>query len=105
VLRPIITDRDGQIIVGHGVWQAAKLAGITKIPTVCIDHLTADQIRAYMLADNKIAELSAWDTDILARELEHLLSVEGLPDISVTGFDAPEIDLILMRNEQKERRG
>ena len=65
--------------------------------------LTEDQIRAYILADNKLAENAGWDRGILAIELQHLMTVEGLDfDITVTGFEVPEIDLILNEQPQDE---
>src|SRR5258708_34903172 len=54
VVRPILIDSNDTVIAGHGVLEAAKLAGIAEVPTLPIDHLTADQVRAYMLADNKL---------------------------------------------------
>ena len=63
---------------------------------ICLDDLTEDQIRAYVIADNKLAENAGWDREILAIELQHLMNIEGLDfDITVTGFEIPEIDLII----------
>jgi DNA modification methylase len=98
---PILTDRANTIIAGHGRLEAAKLLGITKIPTVCLENLTQDQIRAYVIADNRLAEKAGWDESILAIELQHLTTVELGFDVAVTGFEVPEIDLILERTATK----
>src|SRR5438309_9181620 len=49
---PILTDRDGKIVVGHGRWLGCRLLKITEVPTLCLDHLTPEQARAFMIADN-----------------------------------------------------
>ena len=71
---------------------AAQQLGLDEVPVVRIGHLTSEQKRAYLLADNRLAELSGWDTDILKIELEEL-SVLNLPfDFEITGFDSVDID-------------
>jgi hypothetical protein len=93
---PVIVDRNNRIAAGHGRVEAAKLLSIDHVPTIALEELTEDQIRAYILADNKLAENAGWDKGILAVELQHLMAVDGLHfDITVTGFEVPEIDLIL----------
>ena len=74
---------------------------MTKVPTVRLENLTPDQIRAYIIADNRIAEKAGWDESILAIELQHLVTVDLGFDIAITGFEAPEIDLILQQAEVK----
>ena len=89
----ILTDRYGNVIAGHGRLLAAKLLGITEVPTLCLDHLTSAQARAFMIADNRLTENSVWDDRLLAEQLKNL-SLLGLDfDIEVTGFDMGEIDL------------
>jgi DNA modification methylase len=93
---PVLVDRNNTIIAGHGRVEAAKLLGMTQVPTIQLDRLTEDQVRAYVIADNKLAENAGWDKEILAIELEYLLTLEGTDfDVTVTGFEVPEIDLIL----------
>jgi DNA modification methylase len=93
---PILVDRRGRIIAGHGRFEAAKLLGMTVVPTICLEDLTEDQIRAYVIADNKIAENAGWDKEVLAIELQNLLALDCVDlDITVTGFEIPEIDMIL----------
>ena len=93
---PIIVNRKNQIIAGHGRWRAAIWLGMVEIPTIVLEDLTEDHIRAYILADNKLAENAAWDKEILAIELQYLVSIESPDlDLDALGFDIPEIDLIL----------
>jgi DNA modification methylase len=94
---PILVDARNVIIAGHGRARAAKLLGINEVPTIRIDTLTEDQIRAYMIADNQIAEKAGWDPATLAIELQHLLTIDGDLDVTVTGFEVPEVDLILQQ--------
>jgi hypothetical protein len=68
---------------------------MSEVPTIRLENLTPDQIRAYILADNRLAEKAGWDDSILTIELQHLLSIEADFDITVTGFEIPEIDLLL----------
>jgi len=90
---PVLLDESDQIIAGHGRVQAAKLLGLAEVPTVQIAHLSATQKRAYILADNRLAEKAGWDKEILAVELQGLLA-DGF-EVVITGFEAPEIDVIL----------
>lgn len=92
---PILVDKQNNIIAGHGRLRAAQLLGIARVPTICLENLTEDQVRAYILADNKLAEKAGWDESILAIELGHLLTVDLGFDITITGFEVPEIDLIV----------
>jgi DNA modification methylase len=90
---PILTDRHGNIIAGHGRLLAATLLDMTEVPTLCLDHLTPAQARAFMIADNRLTENSVWDDRLLAQQLKDL-SLLGLDfDIEVTGFEMGEIDL------------
>lgn len=92
-LNPILVEDDGRIVCGHARWEAARKLGMREVPTLCITHLSADELKAYALADNKIAERSSWDNELLAVEFRHLLEVEF--DLTLTGFEMPEIDLVL----------
>src|SRR5437764_7152791 len=90
---PILIDRDGKIVGGHGRWLACHLLGITEVPTLCLDHLTPTQARAFMIADNRLTEIATWDDRLLAQQLKDL-SLLGLDfSLEVTGFDMGEIDL------------
>ena len=92
---PVLLDEGNTIVAGHGRVSAAKLLGITELPTIRLEDLSADQVRAYVIADNRLAEKAGWDESILAIELQHLLTIESEFDICVTGFEIPEIDLLL----------
>ena len=96
-INPVLIDSDNGLIAGHGRVQAAKIAGLRDVPTVCVDHLTPAQIRAYMIADNKLAENAGWDRDLLALEFNELH--ESGYDLTLTGYRVPEIDLLLTPNE------
>jgi DNA modification methylase len=98
-INPILIDGTGGIIAGHGRVEAAKLAGMTDLPTVRVDHLTPAQIRAYVIADNRIAENAGWDRELLALELQEL-SVEPNFDVTITGFETGEIDLLVTELNQ-----
>lgn len=93
-VNPILIDKSGTVVAGHGRLQAAKLLNLPELPTICLEDLSPDQIRAYMLADNRLALDAGWDRDLLNIEVLHLSSLEDL-DISVTGFEVPELDLII----------
>jgi DNA modification methylase len=99
---PVLTDRSHTIMAGHGRVEAAKLLGMTRVPTIRLENLSPDQIRAYILADNRLAEKAGWDNATLAIELQHLLSVDLDFEVTLTGFEVPEIDLIIGENRPKE---
>lgn len=92
----IIVDEKGRILAGHARHAAAKLLGMEAVPTLCVTNLNETQIRAFVLADNKLAERAGWNRELLAIELEEL-SIE-LPklnaDLSLTGFEPGEIDVL-----------
>ena len=69
---PIIIDKNGVIVAGHTRYLAAMELDMDTVPTIVADDLTPDQIKAYRLADNKVAEKSAWDFDALLDELNDL---------------------------------
>ena len=67
--QPIVIDKDGVIVAGHTRWLASRTLGLEEVPCIMADDLTAEQIKAYRLADNKVAELATWDYDALLEEL------------------------------------
>lgn len=91
--QPIVVDKQGVIIVGHGRYEAAKLLGLKEVPTIEVD-LTEEQAKAYRLADNKLNE-SEWDMGLVIEELKGL-SAEML---DLTGFDS---DLIIETDERDD---
>jgi DNA modification methylase len=97
VINPVIIDAGGRIVAGHARNEAAKLLNLRHVPVIRISHLSETETRAYMLADNKLAEKAGWDRETLAIELEELhiaLPEIGL-DLSLTGFEPGEIDSII----------
>lgn len=82
---PIIIDKDGVIIAGHTRLKAALELGYTKLPCVCADDLTPEEVRAFRLVDNKVAELSSWDYGILDEEMKGL-EEDGFGDMGDFGF-------------------
>lgn len=90
---PVLIADDNSIIAGHGRVMAARKLGMDSVPCVRLSHLTDSQRKAYILADNRIAMNSDWDSNLLALELKEL-DADGM-DLSMLGFDADEINAIL----------
>ena len=88
---PVLIDAQGNVIAGHGRLEAAKAEGIETAPCVLVEHLTDTQRRAYILADNRLAETSDWDEVVRDAELLRLQD-EGV-QISLLGFEDGEIAL------------
>ena len=86
---PILVDSDDGIIAGHGRLMAAKELGLAEVPVIVLDHLTDAQRRAYILADNRLAELAGWDDSLLLAELQDL-QADGF-DIGLTGFSDDDL--------------
>lgn len=99
---PIIVDDDNMILAGHGRAAAARLLHMEVVPTIRLSAMSQADKGAYILADNKIAENAGWDVDILAGELEFILSEAPTIDISVTGFSIAEIDTIVEGSESAQ---
>ena len=90
---PVLVDANGKVIAGHGRIMACELLGRTEVPTICLDHLSEAQAKAFMIADNRLTETSVWNDRLLAEQLRDL-SVENLDfSLEVTGFDMGEIDM------------
>lgn len=82
--QPIVVDKDGIIIVGHTRFKAAQKLGMQSAPVVFANNLSKKQVRAYRIADNKVADYSIWDNKLLLEELD------GLDDI-FTGFEEGDV--------------
>ena len=98
---PVLIDDDGMIIAGHGRVAAAKQLNLVAVPTIRLSHLLEVDKRAYILAENKLAERAGWDQDILAIELQGLIDVDF--DLELTGFQMSEIDIILDSADKTKR--
>jgi ParB-like chromosome segregation protein Spo0J len=92
---PILVDDTNGIIAGHGRLEAAKIIGLDQVPTVRLSAMSEAEIRAYVIADNKLAENAGWDRDLLGIELKYLSELEIDFDVTVTGFDLAEIDILI----------
>ncbi|WP_434619947.1 site-specific DNA-methyltransferase [Tabrizicola sp. M-4] len=94
---PVLVDGENGIIAGHGRVMAARQLGLTRVPVIELAHLTEAQKRAYILADNRLAEEAGWDKDLLAIEVADLAAL-GV-DLDGIGFDAREVDALLRRGD------
>jgi DNA modification methylase len=101
---PVLVDRHGNVVCGHGRLLACRELGMTEVPTLCLDHLTPAQARAFMIADNRLAEIATWDDQLLAQQLRDL-AVSGIDfSLEVTGFEMAEIDLRISSLEDQPAR-
>ncbi len=90
---PVLVDKDGTIVAGHGRVLAARKLGMAKVPCLRLAHLTPHQVKAYVLADNRLALNAGWDEELLKVELTGLNEL-GF-DTSILGFSQEEIDRML----------
>lgn len=93
---PVAIDADGMILCGHGHVMAAHKLHMAEVPTVCLSHLSETQVKAYILADNKLALNAGWDNDMLKVELEELKDSDF--DLNLTGFSDDELKDILVED-------
>lgn len=87
---PIVIDKDNVIVAGHTRWLAAQKLGLEEVPCLIADDLTPKQIKAFRIADNKIAEKSSWDFTKLAEEVNELDDI----DLTEFGFGTFELDVL-----------
>lgn len=97
---PVLITADDSIIAGHGRVMAAKKLGMDEVPCIVLDHLTPSQRKAYILADNRIALNSDWDSQLLSIELKDL--DENGVDLEMLGFSADEINALVNPVEETE---
>lgn len=97
---PIVIDSDGVIVTGHTRYKAAKKLGLDSVPCIVADDLTPEQVRMFRLADNKTAELSAWDYPTLQLELDEL-DVLGI-DMGAFGFEKLQTDFSELFEETRQ---
>lgn len=90
---PILVDAKATIIAGHARWEAARMAGLMEVPTILVDDLSEAEVKAFMIADNRIAELASWDDKVLAQQFLELSELDLEFDLELTGFDIGEVDL------------
>ena len=94
--QPIVVDKDGVIVVGHGRREAAMRLGLSEVPVVVADHLDEHQLMAYRIADNKVREKARWDFDMLKFELGSL-ERNGF-NLELTGFSLPDLKTLLPKD-------
>jgi len=102
---PVVIDHNNRLICGHARVQACQLLGIKQVPAVRISDLSEEQIRALMIADNRLTDLSTWDDQLLAENFKILSDLELDFDIESLGFDYGEIEnriRILEQNDTQE---
>src|SRR3954468_12349311 len=92
---PVLVDDANGIIAGHGRIEAAKSIGLAQVPTVRLSDMSEAEIRAYVIADNKLAENAGWDRNLLGLELQYLTALDVDFDVTVTGFELPAIDVLI----------
>lgn len=102
---PLLIDQAGNVIAGHGRLLAVQKLGWQEVPTITLEHLTPEQIKAYRIADNRLTDCSTWDDRLLAEQLLEL-SIADL-DFSLTdmGFEMAEIDLRIQGLADTEEEG
>jgi len=93
--QPILLAEDLTIIAGHGRVLAAKSLGLEVVPTITLKHLSPTERRAYLIADNRLAELSTWSIEALAAELQDLSALDLDFDLEITGFEGAELDRLI----------
>jgi len=97
---PILVDSKAGIIAGHGRLLAARKLQLAQVPVIVLDHLSEAQKRAYVLADNKLAELAGWDDELLRSELAELRDAEI--DLEVLGFNDDELRVLLAEADRDD---
>src|SRR5215471_7761260 len=91
---PILVDRTLRIVAGHGRLLAAQELGWREVPTILLDHLSETQARAFMIADNRVAESAAWNNTLLGEHLREISFIAPDFTIETTGFELSEIELL-----------
>jgi len=91
---PIVVDKNNVIVAGHTRWQAAQVLELDEVPVLVADDLTPEQVKAFRLADNKVAEKSSWDYTKLGKEIEELLNIDLDFNLTDIGFGEFEISAL-----------
>ena len=99
VAAPILVDESYRIVHGHAVYDAAREAGLPKIPVICITHLSESERRLLSIALNRLGETGRWDEEVLRLEFEELIEIDE--DVVVTGFEPAEIDALLLDDDSE----
>ncbi len=94
-LVPVLATKEGRPLAGHGRIRAARNLGMDSVPVIQVDHLSPAQIKAFQVADNKLAENATWDQNLLRDQFIEILAADPTFEIELTGFDMGEIDLCI----------
>ncbi len=92
---PVLIDDSDGIVAGHGRVEAAKRLGMTEVPTLRLGDMSEADVRAYVIADNRLAENAGWDRQLLGIEFKYLAELDFDFDLTITGFELPEIDALI----------
>jgi DNA modification methylase len=93
---PILIDEKHRIVCGHGRNSAALQLGITEVPTISLEHLSPDELKAFLLLDNRLAEHATWDRELLGTIFSELATVDLDFDLTITGFEVAEVDALIL---------
>ncbi|MBI2254730.1 MAG: ParB N-terminal domain-containing protein [Proteobacteria bacterium] len=99
---PLLVDRNLKVLAGHARLLACQKLGQPSVPTIALGHLTETEARAFLIADNRLAEIAAWDEKILATELRDLSALKLDFDLDAIGFDIADIDLRIQSLEDDD---
>lgn len=99
---PLLIDREGVILAGHGRFEAAKELNLSSVPVIRIERLSEEQKRAFRLADNKIALNAGWNVELLEADFKEMSALNLSFDLEITGFETAEIDLLIDGSAKKD---
>jgi DNA modification methylase len=100
--KPVLIDKDGVIVAGHGIVRALKERGETKVHIIRLRNLSEKLVREYRLADNKLAEKSKWNDELLADELAEIMALDLECEIAIPGFDTGDVDVLLQGHDSND---
>ncbi len=101
---PVLIDNDNNIIAGHGRLLACQKLGISEVPTIALSNLSKAQLKAFMIADNRLNEIATWDEQLLGESLKELSLLELDFELDAIGFEMAEIDLRIDQFDQEANK-
>jgi DNA modification methylase len=104
-INPILIDETGKVIAGNARIDAARKLKLTSLPCLRVSHLTHQQKRAFVIAENRLGELASWDNEVLRIEFEELIELKTDFSLEITGFSDAQIDTIVLAGEGGNERG
>ncbi len=102
-VNPVLVDEGDRVLAGHGRLAAAKSLGMQSVPVVRIEGMTEADRKAYVIADNRLAELAGWDQQLLKLELGSIIELDPAFDLALTGFADAELEGLLAAIDAAER--